>query len=256
MSDPLGVDLQADLLPALEGRFTRIVWFQRPVTLDSQATLLGIQLKDPAAFRSTLSKITDKFADSLESTTFGGITVYSVKRPQSAEEPAADANDAPRNARRQRRRRPQLTLAIVGDYLLLADRASVVEHTISAQQGAVPRLRDELDYQLIQERIQRQITNQRPGLISFQRPEESLRAGYELLRSDDVRQRIHAQRDANPFFRAIDDALEQDKFPAFSVIARYLAPGGALLIDEETGLHYIRFTLRRQEAAADGFGVR
>ena len=58
--------------------------------------------------------------------------------------------------------------------------------------------------------------------------------------------RIHEQREQNAFFRAVDDAFEQEKFPPFPVIARYLAPGGSLLINEETGLHYIRFTLRRQ----------
>ncbi len=200
VSEPLGVDLQADLLPALAGRFTRIVWFQRPVTLESQATLLGIQLKDPEAFRPTLGKITDKFADALESNSFGGVTLYSLKQPQPTEEAAADVDNQARNAHRNRQRRPQLTLAIVGDYLLLADRPSVIEHAISAQHPAVPRLRDELDYQLITERIRRQLDNQRPSLMSFQRPEESLRVGYELLQSDDVRQRIRAQREQNPFF--------------------------------------------------------
>ena len=54
--------------------------------------LLGVHLKDGAAFRATLDKVTEKFAESLESSDFGGRKLYSVKQPDVAE-PMADPTD-------------------------------------------------------------------------------------------------------------------------------------------------------------------
>jgi hypothetical protein len=244
--EPLGIDVQKDLLPAMTGRFSRVVWFERPVTANSRALLLGVHLKDGATFRAILDQVTEKFAESLETADFGGTKLYSVKQPEVAEQVDDSADDSNRRPRRRRASRPQLTMALVDNFLLLADRPSVIEQAVLAQRDAVPRLRDELDYQLMADRLKRQVQSQPPGLLSFERPSEGLRVAYELLQSEDVRQRIHERREQNLFLRAVDEALEQQKFPPFAVIARYLAPSGSLLINEETGIHYIRFTLRRQ----------
>jgi hypothetical protein len=34
--------------------------------------------------------------------------------------------------------------------------------------------------------------------------------------------------------------------PPFEVLQRYLAPGGTVVVDDETGLHYTDFSLRRK----------
>ncbi|MFH1267424.1 MAG: hypothetical protein ABIK89_17000, partial [Planctomycetota bacterium] len=41
---PIGVDVEEDLLPALADRVTHCTWIERPITLQSQATLVGFQL--------------------------------------------------------------------------------------------------------------------------------------------------------------------------------------------------------------------
>jgi hypothetical protein len=46
--------------------------------------------------------------------------------------------------------------------------------------------------------------------------------------------------------RALYDALEANPLPPFSEIAKYLAPGGGMLVSDETGLHYTAFALRRE----------
>ena len=58
--------------------------------------------------------------------------------------------------------------------------------------------------------------------------------------------RLANQAEDNPFFRALNDAVTKNPLPPFAVIAQYLAPGGAIVTDDETGLHYTAFGLRRE----------
>jgi len=72
-----------------------------------------------------------------------------------------------------------------------------------------------------------------------------MRVMYEMLQTEEMRTRIHEQRESNPFFAALDDAIKENRFPAFAVIAQYLAPSGSALFNEESGFHHVSFGLRR-----------
>jgi hypothetical protein len=50
----------------------------------------------------------------------------------------------------------------------------------------------------------------------------------------------------NPFFTALVAALRSRSLPPFEVIAKYLAPSGAFMVEEEDGLHYTAFSMRRE----------
>jgi hypothetical protein len=41
-------------------------------------------------------------------------------------------------------------------------------------------------------------------------------------------------------------ALKSKELPPFEVIAKYMAPSGAFVTEEEDGLHYTAFSLRRE----------
>ena len=72
-----------------------------------------------------------------------------------------------------------------------------------------------------------------------------MRALYELATSQTIRQQLATRADGNRFFGALHEALRDNPLPPFSVVAQYLAPGGAMLTNDETGFHYTAFTLRR-----------
>ena len=40
--------------------------------------------------------------------------------------------------------------------------------------------------------------------------------------------------------------MDEQPLPPFAVLQRYLAPGGVTVTDDETGLHYTAFSLRRK----------
>jgi hypothetical protein len=256
-SEPLGVDVQRDVLPLLTGRISQITRIEQPVTLNSQASAVGIELKDHARFAESWRKVVEKWGTSIERTSFAGIEVYQWKRtPPNNETDAAEpppGDDADDRAQRRQRRREaarqrwqsfQPAAALLGDYLIVADRLSLLRHIVMTYDEAQPRLKDELEFKLVVSKLMRHSTTT-PGMVKFGRPEEVLRMLYQLLQTEDVRRQIHERREQHPFFQAVDELLTENRLPSFDVLAQYLAPGGSMLANEESGFHHVSFSLRR-----------
>ncbi len=238
-SDPSGIDIDTELLPALDGRFTMVQWIQRPVTLNSETTLVGIRLKDAEEFRTLFERVTTKFADRIEKSSVGGFTVYRFKGGIG---PQPEGNRQPP----QGIRKPQPCGALVGDYLLVADSLQLIEHAIAAQNDGSDSLANELDFKLVASKISRQVGGHKPGMLAFNRPEEGLRAVYELATSELGKQRLNEFGSNNEFIGSVDRALKQHPLPPFPTLSQYLAPGGGLVTSDETGIHYMGFSLRRK----------
>ena len=82
--------------------------------------------------------------------------------------------------------------------------------------------------------------------MSYQRPEESLRLFYDLANDPSNIERLKSMATNNPFFGALVAALDGKSLPPFEVISKYLAPSGAFVVEEEDGLHYTTFSMRRE----------
>ncbi len=237
LSEQLDVDFEQDVLAQISGRATMVTWMERPARLNSQATLIGLRLNDAPAFARTLDHVAGRFENRLARDTFGGVTYYRVARRNRDRQGQPDEGLA---------RIPDPCLAVVGDYLLASDSSKLLEQAIVTKSNASQSLAGELDFKLIAAKIQRQLGDAKAGLVAFNRPEEGLRSLYELATSQTIRERLAANAQNNPFFKALHDALDDNPLPPFQVVAQYLAPGGAMLTNDETGFHYTAFTLRRK----------
>jgi hypothetical protein len=229
------LELEKDVIDALSGRFTLITWMERPPRWNSQCTLVGLRLKDAAATRQALGKLIAKFPNRFQKDIFGGVEFYRLT-----------FGNRERQMDEQLLRQPTPCLAIVGDYLLAGDSVKLLNEAISCKDNASESLANELDYKLIATNIKRRLGDKKAGMVAFSRPEDALRNMYEMLNSPAIRNRITSQAANNGFFRAINDALVKNPLPPFSVLAQYLAPTGALLINDETGIHYSSFALKRE----------
>jgi len=238
VNDRIGVNLEKDILAALEGRFTTVSFVQQPITADSQSQLAGVRLKDPAAFQTTLDKLIGQFPDNVTPKAFGGVTYHQVVLQQNQQQNQQQGQPLGASP-------PQPCFAIVEDYLLIANRPAVLERAIVATGGA-DSLAESLDYKLIVSRSERQSGGSKPAMLSFQRPAEGLRFFYGLATSEENRTRLREQAAAGGIANSINQALERNPLPPFAILEQYLAPGGAILVDDETGLHYTSFTLRRK----------
>jgi hypothetical protein len=231
-SERIGADIEREIIPALDGRVTHVNLIERPVTLNSNGTLVALKLKDPKIFTPVLDKIIAKFPEAFEKKSLGGVTYYVSK----GSFPNPD-DSAPKQ---------QLCLGVFEGCLMLADRNSLMERTIAMQHSGQKTLADSLEFKLIASKISRQAGGLKPGMVNFNRPEESMRFVYDLAQAERSRQGLTRLGENNPFFKSLNAALEENPLPPFEVLSRYLAPGGGMMVNDETGFHWTAFTLKRK----------
>jgi hypothetical protein len=229
---PLGLDFEKELLPAFEGRITFLTWIEKPARINSGSNLLGLKLVDPDAFSKTLDKVVEKFAERLEKTAFGGVTYWRIKVPET---------ERPQNLRA-----PTPIVSILGDYLLVGDSEELLQHAIACRADPSLGLASQLDFKLIMSKVKRSPGGEAPSAINFSRPEEGLKLFYDLAIADTTRQALERRAEGNRFFKSLDTAMKDHPLPPFAVIAKYLAPTGGLITDDETGIHWMTFSLRRK----------
>lgn len=231
--EPTGVDVGKELLPNLDGRVSYMTWIERPVTINSQAWAVGLKIKDAAAVGKLLETVFSKNGNQLSRQ---ATSTYQYYQTIVGDQPA-EPGPGPR--------RPQITFGVLDNYLVIADRPSLYQKLIATLEKPDDSLGKTLDYKLVASRITRRAGSAKPGMISFDRAEEGMRYLHELAASDSGRERMRQQQ-FNPLFRTLNSALEANPLPPYAVIEQYLAPGGALMTDDETGLHYTAFSLRRK----------
>jgi hypothetical protein len=100
------------------------------------------------------------------------------------------------------------------------------------------------DLATILEKIRSQPNGQSASAVSFSRPAEAIRIFYELIQSEQARQFMSERRDDNPVLRGLDEALSKHPLPPFSALESYLTPQGAIITNEESGIHSLTLTLR------------
>lgn len=237
INDRLQLDFRKDILENLEGRITIMQGFVRPVRINSGSNVYAIRLKNPEYVKTqVLPKLLDLVEARTEVTskTFGELKV-NVFQPGRQ---AVNA-DAPI-------RQPEICITFIDDYVVIADSEYLMRQIADVLNGSVEPLKDSLEYQLIADRIAAQLQDKESSAITYARPEESLQLFYELARDPKNRERLRDVSDNNGFFKALLAALDKHELPPFSVISKYLAPSGGYLVDDETGLHYMNFSLRRE----------
>ena len=121
-----------------------------------------------------------------------------------------------------------------------------IEQAITTFSSGEDLLSDAIEYKLIRDRIKVQLKDKETSIMSYQRPEESLRLFYDLASDSANIERLKSVSANNPFFGALVSALDGRSLPPFEVISKYLAPSGAFVVEEEDGLHYTTFSMRRE----------
>ncbi|MEE2706949.1 MAG: hypothetical protein VX988_07845 [Planctomycetota bacterium] len=246
VSDNIDIDFEEEIVPALAGRISHTMWYERPIRIGAETRAIGFELNDATEFSGTMQKAIDRFSERFTEKNHGGIKFHQFTIPGRQNDGDGDDDDDDDNGDNEvnQRRRPQPCVAVVGSYLIFTDRPTSMEKVINAYSGASESLGSQLDYKVIAAKARRLVGGREPSMITFDRPEERLRALYDLLTAESTLDWLAEQSD-NPAVRAVNEALTDNPLPAFSVISRYLAPGGGILTNEETGVHYVNFVLRR-----------
>lgn len=234
LSQRLSLDFKKDILDNIEGRFTLIQGFVRPVRINSGSNVYAIRLKDPRSVQANvLPKLMAQIQQRIEvkSENFGRVQAQVFIPPRGREGAAM--------------RQPEICVTFIDDYLVISDSRFMMNEVVASMNSPDDRLSQALDFQLISDRIKAQLQDKESSALSYARPEESLQMFYELAREPGNRDRLREVSANNGFFKALLAALDNHKLPDFSIIAKYLAPSGGFLVEEETGMHYMSFGLRR-----------
>jgi hypothetical protein len=235
VSEFLGIDFQKEFLDQLGDRFSLAQFFIRPAKLNSGSNVYCIHLKDGSAFRTdTMPKIFEKLKqmdDRWTTTVVAGETTYAFNVP---------TGDA------QAIRAPEVCMTVAGNMILVADSRAMLERALATRQGQNEILADSVEYKLVRDRIKAQLRDQESSIVSYTRPEESLRLFYDLAADPENKARLKELSESNPIFAALSNGLEKYKLPPFEVIAKYLAPAGSFIVEDETGIHQTSFSMRRE----------
>ena len=230
---PLGIDLEKDVLEQWSGRITYLQWFEPPSRINSQTNTVGIQLNHPDRFKKTLDAIVSRSSGRMVPATFRSARYFRIEvRRQNP--PPGDLI-----------RRATPCVAIVGDYLIVTDSEPMLKEIIKTKKSGGPSLGSELDFKLVSSRIKSHLGSSKASMIAFQRPGEALRGVYEMATSKAMREQLAKGAEGNKALKALYDALRRNELPPFSEITKYLAPGGGVLVKDETGIHYMAFGLKR-----------
>jgi hypothetical protein len=233
VSDQIGIDLPTEVLDNLAGRFTWIVGYQKPARMSSRQHVIAAELVDAEKMKESLKKVMEKYPDVFEERTFGNVTYHAILPPRLKEQPPEERDTEP-------------FCAITDGYLFTGSSCQLFELCIQARDGTIARLIDSDEYARATGVVGRETAGTTPVIFSTSRVEESFRHWYELLTSEETRQKLDEQKEDNKFFAALVNALDQNQLPPFETLAPYLAPGGAILYDTDDGYHGIGFTLRNQ----------
>jgi hypothetical protein len=235
VSEFLGIDFQKEFLDQLGDRFSLAQFFIRPAKLNSGSNVYCIHLKDGSAFRTDIMpKLFEKLKqmdDRWTTTVVAGETTYAFELPTG-------------NA--QAIRAPEVCMTVAGNMILVADSRAMLERALATRQGQNEILADSVEYKLVRDRIKAQLRDQESSIVSYTRPEESLRLFYDLAADPENKARLKELSESNPIFAALSNGLEKYKLPPFEVIAKYLAPAGSFIVEDETGIHQTAFSMRRE----------
>jgi hypothetical protein len=241
VKERLDVDFEKELLPAIAGRITLVQWSEPPARFNSGANVVAVKLTDAKAFEPLLERVVAKYPERFGKESFTGTTYYTIDLPRGPNAPEDNENI----------RLPTPCLAVVGDYLIFSDSVKFFEHCVKTMSTG-KALANEVDYKLIASKIARQAGGGKPGFVQFSRPEEGMKLLYDLATSDNTKRNLADQAENNrsefgrDVFKRLDDTLKKNPLPPFKVLAKYLAPAGAMMTQDETGFHYMTFGLKRK----------
>jgi len=235
-AEPLGLDIEEDLIPELAGRVTMFTRVERPARLNSQVSAANIHFNDAASAKRILEKLVDKFPNAFEKQSYGANRYYRLGGVGGGNE----------NLDASLFRQPTPVVCQIENCIMIADSEKLLEMCFQSKGGAGESLADDLEYKLVISRLGRQPGGSNPSMIAFGRPEEQLRVFYELATANSTRNQLSLAAENNPFFGRLDSALNDNPLPPFSQLAKYLAPSGGIVTNEATGIHYIAFGMKRE----------
>ena len=243
--EAMSVDLREDIIGSLGGRFTLATWVEPPARLNSGAMLAAIQMTDTVEVSKLIEQVAEG-AEIISEASHNNTSYYRVNVPGPGGAPGQEGQEPPTTPFGQLRN-PTPSFGIVGDYLLASDSEKFFQHAIDTHVRGDNLLADSDDFKLVALNIKDQVKDSEPALISFSQPQESFKLLFDLVDSDDTRNFLTDNAEQGAFLGILDRVMNDNDLPDLDELTGHLTPSGAVMIDTETGIHLISFTLKADE---------
>ncbi len=230
----IGVSVRDDIITNLSGRYVAARWLQPPVKLNSQTQAHAFELKDAIAAKQVIAKFRERRPNDVEVETIGGTVAYFARRPNRGNLPA-------------NMRAPEPGFMILGNWVVFSDSREFLTRITRANGGAVSRLVNVPEYELVSSELGGKLDGEKPFLVSFLRSSDFIRQLYDLANSPDSKRFIRTQGNNNPVASKISAMMDRNDLPPFEEFKKYFAPSGTFAYDEPSGMHLGSFTLKADE---------
>ncbi len=220
------LSFQKDIFGPLGDRITVISDFKKPIKEDSQRMLIGVALEDAKKFQATLNKLISLANGSPKKREFQGTTIYDFAIPELP-------NQAPNSPLKG----GTVSLAIAKDTLFVSTEPSLLELVL---RGGGPALGDNAEFQKVMKDVPSQSST-----FTFAKSEDQARASYDMIKSGAFEKAFQNPQPGAPDMSRFAKLINKDKLPDFSVFAKYLNQGGGYGVQDEDGMLFTSFSLRK-----------
>lgn len=234
----LDIDFRNDIIAQVDDRLTLVQLIVPPKKINSQANVYAVHVKNASRMKTEIlpkiiESVKGRGGPEIKSKLFGDATVYylDIQVP---------------NAEERNIRIPQPAFCILDDQFVASDSLQAIENVIQFNSSGDGLLSESIEFKLVRDRIKAQLKNSEMSILAYQRPEEAMRLMYDLATDPNNIDNLERIAENNPFLLSLITAVRSKKLPPFEVFAKYLAPGGAFIVDEENGIHYTGFSMRRE----------
>lgn len=277
INEEAGLDLKEDLLSHLTGRVTYCQWLEEPFKLNSLVNVFALEIENLEEFEKSLEAVIarvnrdaeeteegdEKNADlAIEETTHNGVRIWS--QPLANIEKRIEERQKRFLKRRKRgagkddeaqKTFTELTyddllvqqpsFALIGNYLVFSPQSKgFVEHAIDTDQGDSEALFDNPKFQTISNKVTKLLKTDLPCGMMYSNPEESYRMLFELFKSDATQAILTRVSDDNEQLAGFKGRLDENPLPEFDDIKKYFKPSGGYVQSDQTGYHFLMFSLR------------
>lgn len=213
------IHIKNDVIDLLTGRIQVVGDFADPDKPDSERFLFALNVKNAAAFRTTLGKIANIPGFPGKAREFQGETLYEIATGSRNEE-GDEANKKP----------AAVGIAVTENCLMIATDVTLLEDVMRGNKNQ-ETLADSPLYKKIADKFPAQTS-----AIGFQKQDVQIRSLYEMLRSGK----------AGDLFGE-DLKLDFAKLPPFDVVKKYLPPSGSYMVPDGRGLLFVSYSLRDEK---------
>lgn len=233
VASALKISVRDELANTLSNRYVSCAWIQPPIKLNSQVQLHAFEVLDTDRAKEIFAKIRERFSKRMTVDSYGGKVIYGVESGRQRNLPKGF-------------RVPEPGFVVLDDWVVFSDSRQFLERIIQASADNLPRLTNDLQFELILSELGGKLDGETPFLVSFMRGSEYMRQMYGLATSPDTKQFLKSVAERNPAAQMFSELLDRNELPDFEQFKKYFAPSGSFAYDEAGGMHVGSFTLRAE----------